>query len=97
LAKKTKSRIAFHFFGEILPLLFFLAKTALGLLSSVPESVAGRDMFASATIVVICFTVFLQVCIKYGFSHYSFLGGNDKAVVIFAESGKGRRSSIYYD
>lgn len=34
---------------------------AFGLLSSVPESVAGRDMFATATIVVICFTVFLQV------------------------------------
>ncbi|KAI6170834.1 Sodium/hydrogen exchanger [Aphelenchoides bicaudatus] len=33
---------------------------AFGLLSSVPDSVAGKDMFATATIVVICFTVFLQ-------------------------------------
>ncbi|KAI6243508.1 Sodium/hydrogen exchanger [Aphelenchoides fujianensis] len=33
---------------------------AFGLLSSVPDSVAAKDMFATTTIIVICFTVFLQ-------------------------------------
>ncbi|KAI6198544.1 Sodium/hydrogen exchanger [Aphelenchoides besseyi] len=33
---------------------------AFGLLSSVPDGVAAKDMFATTTIIVICFTVFLQ-------------------------------------
>ncbi|KAI6185920.1 Sodium/hydrogen exchanger [Aphelenchoides besseyi] len=33
---------------------------AFGLLSSLPNSVAAKDMFTTTTIVVICFTVFLQ-------------------------------------
>ncbi|KAI6192537.1 Sodium/hydrogen exchanger [Aphelenchoides fujianensis] len=33
---------------------------AFGLLSSVPDSVAAKNMFATTTIIVICFTVFLQ-------------------------------------
>lgn len=37
---------------------------AFGLLSSVPDSVVGKSIFTTATIVVIFVTVFVQVCLK---------------------------------
>ena len=38
---------------------------AFGLLSSVPDSVAGKGVFTTATIVVILFTVFIQVIVDF--------------------------------
>lgn len=37
---------------------------AFGLAMSIPETILARQMFITTTIVVIFFTVFLQVCLK---------------------------------
>lgn len=42
---------------------------AFGLLSSVPDSIQAKDIFISTTLVVILFTVFIQVSSLRGQSH----------------------------
>jgi NhaP-type Na+/H+ or K+/H+ antiporter len=50
---------------------------AFGLLSSVPNTVAGKQIFITATVVVILFTVFIQVCCLKSLKTHFISGDNN--------------------